>query len=91
MKTQSLLIIYLLLSLTLAGPVAFTTCMKSLGCYGAGCVTALTTCGATACLPPAYLACVVAAIGVTGLIWGGACIAVLLAPTPWSINPKPSI
>lgn len=82
-KTFAVIImLYLMISFAFAGPVAFTTCLKAFGAYGAGCGTALGTCAATAVMPPAYLACIAAAMGITGGMFFGVCIAALLAPTP---------
>ena len=82
MKLKVILILYLFISIAFAGPIAFTTCLKGLGAYGAGCGAALATCSATGVLPPVYLACVTAAMGATGALFIGVCIAALLAPTP---------
>jgi hypothetical protein len=82
MRLAPFIFIYLLISMVCAGPVAFQTCLTGLTAYGGGCLSALGTCSATAIMPPAYLACVAGAMGITGGIYIGFCIAALLAPTP---------
>ncbi len=82
MKLAVLFILSLFISMTYSGPIAFGTCLKAFGAYTAGCGAALATCATSLPFPPAYLACVTAAMGVTGAIFIGFCTAALMAPTP---------
>ena len=82
MKLMGILVLYLLVSMTVAGPIAFQTCLKGLTIYGGGCSAALGTCAASMAVPHVYLACITTAMGIGGGIFLAGCVAALFAPTP---------
>ena len=79
---KALIILALLLSAVVTGPVAFAACMQGLGLYAGGVGTALSACAATAWFPPAYITCVGGICGLGGGALLATCIAALMAPTP---------
>ncbi len=79
---KALIILAILLSAVVTGPVAFATCLKGLGLYAGGAGAALSTCATTFWLPPAYIACVCGICGLGGGAIFAGCIGALMAPTP---------
>ena len=82
MKLMGILVLYLLVSMTFAGPIAFQTCLQGLTLFGGGCSAALATCSASIAIPHVYLTCVTTAMGFGGGIFLAGCVAALFAPTP---------
>ena len=79
---KALIILALLLSAVVTGPVAFATCLQALGAYAGAAGTILSSCAAVAWFPPAYFTCVGGICGVGGGGLLAACMGALMAPTP---------